>query len=100
MYIVPLSQLSSISPINQTQTDTQVNAQPSGFSDILKEAMKNVEETQKVSAQDAYALALGETDDLHTVQINSMKATAAVELTAGVTSRVLSAYKEIMSLQI
>lgn len=70
------------------------------FGDVLKDAMQTMQETQEVSKQDSYDLALGKTDDLHTVQINSMKASTAVELTAGLTSRALNAYKEILQTQI
>lgn len=103
MYIVPLSHLPSITPLEQTQKTTPAAAAGSSvpvFGDILKDAMQNMQETQAASKQDSYNLALGNTDDLHTIQINSMKASAAVELTAGLTSRAINAYKEILQTQL
>lgn len=100
MFIVPISELQPI--ISGTQ-----NGKPSGQSDlgapfdrILKNAIQNLDDLQKISDKDAADLALGSTDDLHTVQINTMKATAAIELTAGITSKVLSAYQQIINMQL
>ncbi|MBP1556414.1 MAG: flagellar hook-basal body complex protein FliE [Oscillospiraceae bacterium] len=101
MFIVPISELQPIASI--TERNTVNNSAPvSGrsFDSVLKNAVKNLEEVQAVSDKDAMDLALGRSDDLHTIQINTMKATAAIELTTNVTSKVLSAYKEIINMQL
>ena len=105
MTIVPLTGLQPLESIFDKQGAGMPCAQNMGgavpiFSDILKDAIANVEQTQAVSQQDAYDLAMGKTDDLHTVQINALKASAAVEMAAGITSRALGAYKEIMQTQL
>ncbi|MEG0306204.1 MAG: flagellar hook-basal body complex protein FliE [Oscillospiraceae bacterium] len=107
MNIVPLSSLPPITPLfdinkvdGQNVQSQQATSGVPVFGSILKDAIANLEQTQAVSQQDSYDLALGKTDDLHTVQINAMKASAAVELAAGITSRALGAYKEIMQTQL
>lgn len=99
--IVPISSLTPLASIDKSGA-AQQQGKASGlpFADVLSGAMQNLQQTQEVSQQDSYDLALGNVDDLHTMQINSIKASAAVELTAGVTSRVLTAYNQIISMQI
>lgn len=100
MFIVPLSGLEPLQSVTQPKVPAAQGGASMPFADSLANAMRNLEETQTVSKQDAYNLALGQTDDLHTMQINSAKSMAAVEMAAGVTSRVLSAYNEVMRMQI
>lgn len=101
MFIVPISELQPIASV--TERGTVNNSAPASgrsFDSILKNAVKNLEEVQAISDKDSMDLALGRSDDLHTIQINTMKATAAIELTTSVTSKVLSAYKEIINMQL
>ena len=61
--IVPISQTS---PLFEKQAATAEKDLVSGlpFADILKESMEQMQETQKISNQDAYDLAMGNTDDI------------------------------------
>ena len=70
------------------------------FSDLLGQAMKDVGTTQAASANDAYDLVMGNESDLHSIMIRSAMETTAVETAVELTSRVVSAYKEIMQMQI
>lgn len=63
-------------------------------------AVENLKETQIQSQQDNYDLAMGNTDNLAAIMINSAKADAAVTMTVQLTSRAVNAYKEIMQMQI
>ena len=68
MTIVPLTGLQPLESIFDKQGAGMPSAQNMGgtvpiFSDILKDAIANVEQTQAVSQQDAYDLAMGKTDD-------------------------------------
>ena len=100
MYIVPISQLPAIGEAAQRQTQVGAGTQGIPFANVLSDAVRNLQETQAASQKSSYDLAMGNVDDLHNVQIASMKASAAVEFTAGLTGRVLSAYNEIMRIQI
>ncbi len=98
--IVPISQTS---PLFEKQGSSSGENQPlSGlpFADILQQSMETMQETQKISNQDAYDLAMGYTDDIASVMIHSAQATAALELTVQIASRAVSAYKEVLQMQI
>ncbi|HCC02241.1 MAG TPA: flagellar hook-basal body complex protein FliE [Ruminococcaceae bacterium] len=70
------------------------------FSDVLKNAVNTLQQTQAVSAQDSYNLATGNTDNLAQIMVNSAKETAAVQFTTELCTRAVNAYKEIMQMQV
>ena len=86
MYIVPLSNL----PTVQSGSAGETSAQSGG----------PLQESQQAAAQDTYDLAYGNSADLHTIMIHSAMETTAVETVVQLTSRAVSAYKEIMQMQI
>lgn len=102
MFIVPISKLPSIGSLEQLgqvqppeQKGTSVP-----FADVLSEAMQATLETKAQSEADAFDLAMGNMDDLHTMQINSAKAAAAMEFTVELTTRAVNAYNEVMRMQV
>jgi len=102
MYLVPLSNLPSLqglAPAGEQNQQAQQAGKPS-FSNIMQQAIETLEQTQQVSAQDSYNLAMGDIGDLHTMMINTVMETAAIETAVQVTSRAVSAYKEILQMQI
>lgn len=100
MYIVPISQLPTIEEAAKAKTGAGAGGQGLPFSNVLSDAMRNLQETQAESQRYSYELAMGDVDDLHNMQIASMKAATAVEFTAGLASRALTAYNEIIRMQI
>ncbi len=101
MFIVPISQMSSISELQKQTSDMQSSAGNNmPFADVLQDAVQTMQETQEVSRQDAYDLAMGRPDDLHNVMIHSAQASTALKLTVELTTRAVNAYKEIMQVQI
>ena len=100
MFIVPISELQPIISVTESGKSSGQAGSEASFERILKSAMQNLDDLQSAADKDAVDLALGRTDDLHNIQINTMKATAAVELTAGITSKVLSAYQQIINMQL
>ena len=66
----------------------------------MQEAMDALRQSQKATAQDAYDLAMGDVSNLHSLMINSAMEATAVETAVQLTSRAVSAYKEIMQMQI
>ncbi len=97
MFIVPLSSLQQITPLENTSAIPQGK---SSFSNVFEEALKNAKETQAISDQDSVKLALGQTDNLSEIMINSAKAATAMQMTVELTSRAVSSYKEIMQMQV
>jgi len=70
------------------------------FKDVLSAAIENVRQTDAQTKEDAVNLALGNIDDLHTVQINTLKATTALDFLIAVRGKALDAYQEIMRMNI
>lgn len=105
MFIVPITPMTLTTEIAKTSgiENSKPTTSTSGslpFSQVFQQAIDNVKETQAIADQDAYNLAMGNTDDLHTVMINSAKAVTALELTTQLTSKAVNAYNEIMRMQI
>lgn len=100
MFIVPISELQPIIPTAESNKPSGQIGSGANFERVLKNAIQNLDDLQGIADKDAIDLALGHTDDLHNVQINTMKATTAIELTAGITSKVLSAYQQIINMQL
>lgn len=95
-HIVPIQ---GITPVEEAKRGTGTVA-GAAFSSVLQRASEELAAAQRQMDADSYALATGQTDDLHSVQINAMRATAQIELTTAVTAKVLSAYRDITNMQI
>jgi len=105
MYLVPLSALPSIQPLEtagqeNSGTAPQQEAGKQSFASIMREAIDTLRQTQEAAAADSYDLAMGDVASLHTMMINSAMEATAVETAVQLTSRAVSAYKEIMQMQI
>jgi len=66
----------------------------------MREAMDTLQQAQEAAAADSYNLAMGDVESLHGMMINSVMEATAVETAVQLTSRAVSAYKEIMQMQI
>jgi len=70
------------------------------FGQYLKNAIGKVNDLQ-IEAQDyKKLLATGEADNLHSVMIAAEKANIALQLTMGIRTKVVDAYREIMRMQL
>ncbi|MFP4248380.1 MAG: flagellar hook-basal body complex protein FliE [Armatimonadota bacterium] len=70
------------------------------FTDVLREALSRVNETQHNADAAVQQVATGEADDLHDAIIALEKADLTLRLTAQVTQRAVSAYQEISRMQL
>lgn len=100
MFIVPLSSLPSMSPMSPMDSISTPQQGNSSFAQVFEQALDNALATKEVSDQDAIKVALGQTDNLSQVMINSAKASTAMQMTVELTSRAVSSYKEIMQMQV
>ena len=98
-----MQQIAGIDGPYQLPTPQQPS-QPFGpghdFSDTLSDAINRVDESQKLSNEQIEAFVAGETDNLHDVMIQMNQAKVHFELMAQVRNKALSAYQELMSMQI
>ncbi|NMB08849.1 MAG: flagellar hook-basal body complex protein FliE [Tissierellia bacterium] len=70
------------------------------FSEILNNALDNVNRLQLESDEYRNLLITGEIDNLHDVTIAQEKANIALQLTLSIRNKILEAYREIMRMQI
>ena len=86
------------SPINMgVQKDIGENKD---FSEILNNALDNVNRLQLESEEYRNLLITGEIDNLHDVTIAQEKANIALQLTLSIRNKMVEAYREIMRMQI
>ncbi|MGN0620651.1 MAG: flagellar hook-basal body complex protein FliE [Porcipelethomonas sp.] len=102
MFIVPLSELPSLEPMKSIAGSESVSGKEksSSFGDILKAKIQNVKDLEAQSLQSAYDISVGKSGDIESAMMDSAKASTAIEMTTQITTRVVNAYKEIMSMQI
>ena len=107
VFIVPLTEMTSLNSIDgiskigsgSINIDDDKEKEES-FADTLKSAIMGVKELEMKSQQDSYDLAMGKTDDIEGIMIQSAKTTTAIEITTQIVTRVVNTYKEIMQMQI
>ena len=72
----------------------------SSFADVLTEALNNAQNTEASAAVQNKGLLTGETDDLHTPIIEAQKAELALNLAIQIRNKVISAYNDVMGMQL
>ena len=100
MEMVPLQmtpvKMSAESHLGETIPEPEVRS----FSQYLVDALKETNSLQNTAAAMNAALAAGEVDDISQVVIAGQKAEIALQLTMQVRNRALSAYQELMRMQV
>ena len=101
MEIAPLEmtpvKMSAHSHLEETQ---KVEEPAQSFSEMLKDALKKTNELQLESDKLNMALAAGRVEDISQVVVASQKADIAIQLTLQLRNRAVSAYQEIMRMQV
>jgi len=70
------------------------------FSEVLASSIQSVSDDQIYAQKMDQMLAIGEVENIHDVTIAAMKADLSINVAVEVTNKVLSAYSEIMRLQL
>ena len=98
--ITKLNPVSSI--VNQTVNKvTQASNNPvTPFSEILNNALNQVETDIKTANQLNTKVAVGDVQDLHQVMIATEKANIGLQLTVQMRNKIVEAYQEIMRMQV
>lgn len=101
MEIAPLEmtpvKMSAHSHLEETQ---KVEEPAQSFGEMLKDALKKTNELQLESDKLNMALAAGRVEDISQVVVASQKAEIAIQLTLQLRNRAVSAYQEIMRMQV
>jgi flagellar hook-basal body complex protein FliE len=96
--MVPISPISaptlpsSIQPAGETSSGN-------GFQDVFSSAVGQVETMRQTASSTVQKFLSGEGEDLHTVAIATQEADLAFEMFQQVRNKVVSAYQEIMKMQ-
>ena len=99
MFIVPIQAMQAMT-FSESGTTLAGETKKSAFHNVLNDAINTINETQARSRRDAYHLAMGDVDNIAELMINTLKAETMVQTTVQITSRVISAYKEILNIQV
>ena len=78
----------------------RAQAKPVSFGDTLETALKSVNQTQDQAAKLSESYERGETVDIAKVMLARQQASVGFEATLQVRNKLLSAYKDIMSMPV
>ncbi|PSJ39672.1 flagellar hook-basal body complex protein FliE [Allosphingosinicella deserti] len=77
-----------------------LDAKPNGFGDAMKSALAQVNDLQSQSSAISEAYERGEVTDIAAVMLSRQQASIGFEATMQVRNKLLSAYKDIMSMPV
>lgn len=80
--------------------ETGSAAGASGFDNVIKKAISDVNELQSTADTVTNKLAAGDSIDIHQAMIAMQKASTALQFTIQVRNKVIEAYQEIMRMQV
>ncbi len=90
-----VSGVNKSNPTSKTQENSNVD-----FSNMLKDAINDVNTLQKSADKAAVDYSTGKINDVHQVIIAAEKASLSLQLTSEVTGKIIDSYKEIMRMQL
>lgn len=103
MFIVPITKMPEVGTLDEIKKNGASQgtaADGQSFRNVLDNMLSEIEENQKLSQEEDMKLAAGGVDDLHSAIIQAEQTAAAVEFTTQLTSRAVSAYNQIMGMQV
>lgn len=88
--------------LNALNSTSGASAENTGtnFSDLLKDAIGQVQETNAANQADSLKLLSGQSSDIHSSLIEAQKAELTFNLTVQVRNKVIDAYNEVMRMQL
>lgn len=106
-FITPLVSMPSVEVLSAkglAGTGSNINTDPEdgekSFAATLKEKIAEVKGLEMKSLDSAYAVSMGQTEDIEGAMIDAAKASVAIETAVQITTRAVNAYKEIMQMTI
>lgn len=97
-----MSPISNIAPVSLPATLTLPGSSDTSnaFSNILKDTLGGLQAVQDKADTSVRQFLTGENDDLHTTVLATQRAEMAFELGLQVRNKVVSAYQEVMKMQL
>jgi flagellar hook-basal body complex protein FliE len=97
--MTPVSNIAPI-PIPDALTPPGGTGSSNAFSSILKDTISSLQSTQGEADSAVQKFLTGENDDIHTTVLATQRAEMAFELGLQVRNKVVSAYQEVMKMQL
>lgn len=100
--ISAIDSLSEVSRYGSTTVRTQKTSGEETFDSLLSSAMNMIQETDQLSNQaeaEEIRYAMGESDNLHDLQVAQQKANISLQYTVAVKNTVMEAYRTLLNLQ-
>ena len=95
MFIEPIRPIKGIQ-IDELNKSSNEKNNEFLFKSIFDKAIDNYKNAEEEVDNDIYKLAVGETDDLHSLMINAQKAEMSLDFVIQLRNKALDAYNEIM----
>ena len=101
-FITPLTSMPTVSSLDKDSNNLSSNEENSelSFSETLRQKIQNVKDLEQKSLGSAYAVSMGQTEDIEGAMIDATRASVAIETAVQITTRAVNAYKEIVQMQI
>lgn len=101
-FITPLTSMPTVSSLDKDSNNLSSNEENSelSFSETLRQKIQNVKDLEQKSLDSAYAVSMGQTEDIEGAMIDATRASVAIETAVQITTRSVNAYKEIVQMQI
>jgi flagellar hook-basal body complex protein FliE len=85
---------------NESAPSVSLNDTEESFSDVLTDAFTQYQKSEAGNTVDTLTLLTGNTEDLSSTMIATQKAELALNLTISVRNKVISAYNQIINMQV
>ncbi len=95
--LTPVSSLPSLPDLGQAGGEPAV--ENTNFSDILKQALQEVNAAQHSAEQEVRNLMTGESTDMHTAILAVQKADVSFQMMMAVRGKLIDAYRTVMQMQ-
>jgi flagellar hook-basal body complex protein FliE len=94
---VSRARLDTIAPVNDRE---KIQSGATAFSDVLGNAIDQVNDLQAAAGEEVQRVMTGDMTDIHTAMIAVQKADVSFQMMMQVRNKLVSAYQEIMKLQV
>ncbi len=100
MTFTPISPLWDEMPLTRTAEESAAAGGGASFTDIFRDAVENVKETDQEAVELEYLLSTGQLDNPAEVGIALYKASTAVNLLVNLRNEAVDAYKQLTNMSI
>ena len=87
-------------PVQPSAKPADNGAGATGFGDVLQDALQQVSDLQAQAGDDVQKVLTGEITDVHSAMIAVQKADISFQMMMQVRNKIVSAYQEIMRMQV